>query len=212
MNQNLYKIIELYATTGFEELVRFLNGLSKPALISTLIDFVTIYINDKNSSKLREILTLKIAGYEPLEEKLGYNGYKLEIGQKGKIFCEVKPQNTITHKRKLDGGGSFNDYTKERFEKDSKQNLMILSSGFVGGKLIYVFEFPFECIKERLRMQLEKRFPSARKKGEYLRSASFSFKHYKDCKDLKVVFCTEKINEFKKFLTRDIYNFLKERR
>ncbi len=217
MNQNLYKIIELYATTGFEELVRFLNGLSKPALISTLTDLLTIYMNDKNSSKLREILTLKIAGYEPLEEKLGYNGYKLKIGQGGKVFkvfCEVKPQNVSGEKkRKLDGGGSFNDYTWERFEKDSQQNPMILASGFVEGKLIYIFEFPFECIKRRLEEQLMKKFGSKRKrkKGEYLRSASFSFKHYKNCKSLKVVFSIkEEVDKFEEFLTKDVYKFLKK--
>ena len=88
---------------------------------------------------------------------------------------------------------------------------MILVSGFVEGKLIYIFEFPFDCIKKRLEEQLEEKFPLGRRqKGEYLRSAEFSFKHYKDCKDLKVVFCTNKVDDFKKFLTRDIYKFLKE--
>jgi len=45
-----------------------------------------------------------------------------------------------------------------------------LVSGFVGGKLIYIFP------------------KGQRREGEYLRSAGFSFRDYKDCPSLKLAY------------------------
>jgi len=45
-----------------------------------------------------------------------------------------------------------------------------LVSGFVGGRLIYIFS------------------EGQRKEGEYLRSAGFSFRDYKDCPSLKLAY------------------------
>jgi len=84
MNKNLQEIIKLYSVGSSQELQSFLNSLSKPTLMSTLIDFLTIYFNDKNSSKLY------IAGYEPIEEKLGYNGYKPTVGARGLKRIRIK--------------------------------------------------------------------------------------------------------------------------
>jgi hypothetical protein len=70
MNKNLQEIIKLYSVGSSQELQSFLDSLSKPTLMSTLIDFLTIYFNDKNSSKLRELATLYIAGYEPIKKNL----------------------------------------------------------------------------------------------------------------------------------------------
>lgn len=81
MNENLKKAIVLYATSE-SKLYDFLNSLSKPTLISILIDFLTIYFNDNNSSTLRELTALYIAGFEPLRGKLGYNGYKFLADKK----------------------------------------------------------------------------------------------------------------------------------
>jgi hypothetical protein len=208
MNKNLQEIIKLYSVGSSQELQSFLNSLSKPTLMSTLIDFLTIYFNDKNSSKLRELATLYIAGYEPIEEKLGYNGYKLTVG--AKVYCEVKPVNTNSVKRKLNGGGSFNDYTFERFEKDRNQNLNILVSGFVNGKLVYILEFPFSCICDRIERQLKRKFPEGeRKPGEYLRSASFTFNDYKNCTDLKVIYRSDALWRFSKYINSKFLSFLK---
>jgi len=102
----------------------------------------------------------------------------------GRIDCEVKPQNTDDPKKKLNGGGSFNDYTLERFSEDLENNPIILVSG-----LIYIFEFRFECLKEKIKGLLERRFSEGkRREGEYLRSARFSFRDYKDCPSLKLAY------------------------
>jgi hypothetical protein len=180
LSLNLKASVEIYSTKEPEELIKFLNGLSKPSLIALFIDLLTLYFNDKNSSRLRELTTLWV---------FGYNGYRMDVDTGRRVDCEVKPQNTDDPRKKLNGDGSFNDYTLERFSKDLENNPIILVSGFVGGKLIYIFEFKFECLKEKIKGLLERRFPEGqRREGEYLRSAGFSFRDYKDCPSLKLAY------------------------
>jgi len=52
--------------------------------------------------RLRELTTLWVCGY---------NGYRMDVDTGKRVDCEVKPQNTDDPKKKLNGGGSFNDYT-----------------------------------------------------------------------------------------------------
>jgi hypothetical protein len=212
-NPNLKHSIELYSTESPEELIRFLNGLSKPSLISLYIDLLTMYFNDKNSSRLRELTTLWVCGFQPNTEKLGYNGYRMDVDTGKKIDCEVKPQNTDNPKKKLTGRGSFNDYTLERFNKDLENNPIILVSGFVGGKLICVFEFKFECLIEKLKPQLDRKFQDGqRKKGDFVRSAGFSFTDYKDCPSLRIAYLRNDWHNFKDYLSRNIVEYFKELR
>lgn len=53
MNKELAEIIRIYATKSDRELNEYLLGKSKNNLIAVLIDLITMYINDKNSSTLR---------------------------------------------------------------------------------------------------------------------------------------------------------------
>ncbi len=171
---------------------------------------MTAYMNDLNSSFLRKLVTVSLAGYSHIEKKVGYNGMRHNTYGKPE-YCEAKPQNVrIDRKRKLNGGGSFNDYTWERFRKDEKEDPNILTSGFVEGKLVFVYEFPFRCIKERLREQLRRRFPDGDIPGQYLRSASFTFKHYKDCPALRRVFVVPpyKLVEYRGYITRPLFDAL----
>jgi hypothetical protein len=90
----------------------------------------------------------------------------MDVDTGKRIDCEVKPQNTDSPKKKLTGRGSFNDYTLERFNKDLENNPTILVSGFVGGKLIYVFEFKFKCLIKKLKSQLDHKFQEGQRKKE----------------------------------------------
>lgn len=60
----------------------------------------------------------------------------------------------------------------------------MLVSGFIDGKLIYIIEFPFRCEKfvKKLEDQLNKRFPDGDIPRQYLRSASFTYEDYINCK------------------------------
>jgi len=158
MNQELANVIKIYTTGTHQELNNYLIGKSKDTLIGMLVDLLTMYINDKNSSTIREFITVTLAGYTHKEGKIGYNGFKQDAFIPGKTTkCEAKPKNLDTEEfekyergerktspAKLNGGGNFTDYTPARLERDKQEkNLSMLVSGFVDGKLLYIIEFPF---------------------------------------------------------------------
>ena len=221
MNRELADIVKIYSTGTHEELHSCLLGKSKDTLISILVDLLTMYINDKNSSTIREFLAVTLAGYEHKGGKIGYNGFKQDVFTPGKtITCEAKPKNVDTNLkplRKLNGGGNFTDYTYARFERDKqKDSLNMLISGFVDGKLIYIIEFPFICpsFLKKLEMQLlrwEARLIDGRgTTGQFLRSASFDYNDFINCPDLKIVYLLNrnKLEKYKPYIVKNFYEFL----
>jgi len=215
MNQDLSQIVTYYATRPHKELSELLLSKSKDNLISILTDLLTAYINDKNSSSLREFVTVSIAGYKHNPNKLGYNGFKQNSSIGGKsISCEAKPKNIQTdgydHKKskpKLNGEGGFNDYTIERLKKDIKENLNLLSSGFIDGELQYILEFPFKTVYKRLKKQL----PKKRTVGTYTRMASFNFSHYGVYLNIKVIYLNKQaIEKNQKYFNKKFYHYLIE--
>ena len=198
MNTDLQEAIKIYSTKTHKDLNSFLLDKSKNDIIAIFNDLLTTYINDKNSSTLREFITVLVSGYNHNEKKIGYNGYRQSSFDSTLEYCEVKPKNItsldledyISGNKKtinrLNAGGNFTDYTPERFEKDLKSNLNMLVSGFVDGKLIYIIEFPFsnEDFKKNLKAQLDNYFKEEKREtNHYLRSASFDFKDFLFCKD-----------------------------
>ena len=105
----------------------------------------------------------------------------------------MKPKNIRSESKaksnpKLSGQGNFTDYTWERFYKNLEDNPKMLVAGFIDGRLVYIFEFNFneEGFLAKLRAVLSKKFPNGENiEGEYLRSASFSFKDYANSENLK---------------------------
>lgn len=207
--ENLYldnayeEILDVYFTSP-ERLIPFLKDLDKEEIINCLADVINRYANDVNSSGLRELYTLIKAQYRPTPGKLGYNGEEYS----GRP-CDVKPINKRSDsKKKLNGGGNFSDFTYERLDRYLADKVAMLVSGFVDGQLVYILEFPFSSLENHIRGQLDRFFTAPRRPGEYLRSASFSFVHYKDSAGLKVIYSTLKLNDFKQFLTRKLFLFL----
>ncbi|MDR0977996.1 MAG: hypothetical protein LBL71_03050 [Endomicrobium sp.] len=229
MNKDLQEAIKIYATRPHKELSAFLLDKSKDDLIAMFNDLLTVYINDKNSSALREFITTAVAEYEHNKSKLGYNGFKqiTVYGEQSTKVCEVKPKNINTYdilkyERKerskpavLNAGGNFTDYTWSRFDKHMNDNPNLLVSGFINGRLIYIFEFPFniEPFVRNLRRQLEKKFPNRiRKEGDYLRSASFTYKDFIfDCHNKKkYLLQKEELLKYKKFFDSKFFKKLLE--
>jgi len=219
MNKELSEAIKVFATKPHKNLSELLLSKSKDQLIVIFTDLLTAYINDRNSSTLREFITVFLFGYTHHDTKIGYNGFKQSTAIGGEpMACEAKPQNINTednkkrkNPRKLNGGGNFTDYTYKRFNKDLKENLNILVSGFIDGELIYIMEFPFNCKSffKNLKKQLKKRFPKAKKAGEFLRSANFTFKDYQNCRELKLIYLNkEALNRTKINFTNNFSNFL----
>lgn len=220
MNEDLLKLIQDFAIREHAEINQSLFGKSKEQLISMLTDLLTAYFNDLNSSTLRETVVVRLAGFQPTSEKLGYDGYRHDAAS-GKVeHCEVKPKNIQSatkakSKPKLSGQGNFTDYTWKRFHKNLKDNPRMLVAGFIDGRLIYIFEFDFkeEDFTAKLRAVLARRFPNGENiEGEYLRSASFSFGNYANSTSLKTrCFATkEELEDFfsKGQITRQIFDHL----
>ncbi len=89
----------------------------------------------------------------------------------------------------------------------------MLVSGFVDGRLIYILEFPFSCpsLLRNLKKQLLRRFPNGKDiPTEYLRSASFYYRDFIECENLKIVYLLDKrqLMDFKPYIVRDFYKFL----
>ena len=145
------------------------------------------------------------------------HGFKQDTFSGTTIRCEAKPKNVDTNSTsidKLNGYGNFSDYTFKRLAKDKQEKgLNMLVSGFIDGKLVYVLEFPFNCVDliSKLEKQLWKRFPNGKDiSTEYLRSASFYYRDFIKCKNLKIVYLLGKkqLMDCKPYIVKDFYKFL----
>lgn len=80
----------------------------------------------------------------------------------------------------------------------------------MNGRLVYILEFPFSC--DRIERQLKRKFPEGKREpGEYLRSASFTFNDYRNCSDLKVIYRSDALGKFSKYINSRFLSFLKSR-
>ena len=225
MNDTLVKALGKYSLATHQAYACYMYGLSKDTVISLFTDLLTTYINDKNSSTLREFITVSVAGYNHNDSKIGFNGYKHNsLGEA--VACEAKPKNihSSDHEeylqgkrksiRKLNGSGNFTDYTWGRFNKDKSENLNMLVSGFINGKLFYVLEFPFadERFTAKLEKQLQRHFPNGDIPGRFLRSANFDYRDFMTSKSLRVVYCNEStIDTYKQYFVGGFFNALREK-
>ncbi len=219
MNRDLLQLIKDYATKEHTGINANLLGKSKDNLISILLDLLTIYFNDLNSSTMRELVVAVVAGYEPSTKKLGYNGFRQNTPTGPIEYCEIKPRNfrtdsTAKNPTKLNGGGNFTDYSWQKFERHKEENPNMLVAGFVDGCLIYIFEFDFneQSFTSRLQAQLERRFPNGDRTSQYLRSADFSFKHYKGTDSFKTVYTTfrQRLFDAKPHITKNVFQHLEQ--
>ncbi len=90
----------------------------------------------------------------------------------------------------------------------------MLVAGFVDGILIHIFEFSFNepGFTSRLRDRLEDRFPNGDITGQYLRSAAFSFGHYKDADSLKIIYAAsgQKLIKAQLYITKGVFEHLEK--
>lgn len=220
MTPNLIDALKVYTREGSDPFIQRMDDHSKATLIGMLSDLMTSYVNDRNSSTLRELITVILAGYTHSEAKIGYNGFKT-LGGGVKIGCEVKPKNIrrqdfidYREKRKksspskLNGYGNFTDYTWARLEKNQKDAPNMLTSGFVDGHLLYILEFPFKTrsFMEQLKAKLQKQLPNGDIPNTFLRSADFHYKHYIEKSTL--VYRASDLESYKDFVVAGFYEEL----
>ncbi|WP_236033196.1 hypothetical protein [Helicobacter turcicus] len=89
MTQNLQELIKIYALDSHVNFNTHLLGQSKDTLIALLSELLTLYINDKNSSTIREILSVSLAGYMHNTEKLDL----MVLGKMGLVSLLIVRQN-----------------------------------------------------------------------------------------------------------------------
>jgi len=167
-------------------------------------ELIKITMSDLNSSLLREEITIAISGHESLPGKHGRDCVDPITGKEK----EVKPK-CYTGKS-TNGGGCFNDYTRKRFDKDKEDNLPIIHSLFVDGKLQYVIEFEFKEIAETLNQQINK--ICEQQKNRYVRSANWTYKHWITSPSLKFYYFNEQeISKNTKAMTKPFKKLLLER-
>ena len=146
------------------------TGKSSKQLDSLFEELYEIYVNDPNSSTLREHITASLANCDPIAGKLGRDcKCKLTGDEK-----EIKPKNY--YRSTTNGGGCFNDYTRLRYLKDYAVNLPIISSLFVYGRVMYVVEYKFKQIADKLDKQVT---DICENKGQrYVRSCAWTYEQW----------------------------------
>jgi hypothetical protein len=156
------------------------------------------YLNDVNSSSLREAITCYVCGYTWNTEKHGEDGINPITNQR----IECKPKLHLT--KHCNGGGVFNDMTIQRIEQHLKDDIQIVCSIFSHNRLIYVVEFPFADIAEHIKYRINERKKDSRS------SPSFSYTSYMGLSNLKIHYVDlESINNFK-CLSKNHYRMLIE--
>lgn len=166
-------------------------------------ELLNIYMNDVNSSTLRELITIYLSNCEPLPGKLGRDCIDPKTGEQK----EIKPKNYYG-KKSHDGVGCFNDYTRKRFEKDLSDNLQIISSLFINGKVAYIIEFSIHALKNRLDKQIYEKCESI-KKNDYVRSAYWTYKDWMNHPSLKLHYRdNDLIKNNPKAMTKNLFDVI----
>jgi len=152
------------------------------------------YATDCNSSSLREAVTLHILKYDSNSAKHGNDGTDIKTGK----LKEVKPVS-IKLGEKLDNSGTFNDMTLTLLDK--KTNYDVICSAFSEDRLIYIVEFPFSVIYEKVKKTIDNA-----KLGKRV-SYSFGYKSY-DCDELVVHYFDTKTAMERNCLSKPHFNCL----
>lgn len=146
-----------------------------------LLELLDIYMNDKNSSTMRELITVLLAGYESIPGKLGRDALDTRTNKEKE--CKPKNYNGTSAQR---GAGCFNDYTRKRFQQDLTDSLDIVGSLFVNNQCAFVVEYNIDAIKDKLEQQVHEKCEV--KSNAYVRSASWAYDSYINHDSFKIHF------------------------
>ena len=161
------------------------------------------YLNDKNSSTLRQDVMCSVAGLVSSTEKLGYDG----VGGAN----EMKPKNVQTTNpkaKKLDGVGNYTDMTFKRHHSFCDQDAQIHIGGFVDGKHVFQITVPYREMRVHFEDQLKRRLPNGDQPTQYLRSMSFSLAQIKKCNNVLLTYLTQDLEDYRGHITKPLYTYL----
>jgi hypothetical protein len=188
-----------YSIGNFSD-IKSLDDKTKEDLLFKILAEMS---KDKNSSTFREGVTLGVLGKEQSVTKLGYDSDKEPI--------EVKPKNLSSNSdKKFDGSGNFSDFTWARHQKYKNDNVKMIVSGFLDGKLTFVLSFNYNesDFTKEIERQLTKHLPNGDEKTRYVRSVKFSYRHFFKSESFKIEYlCPEIVNYERKF-TKPFYSVI----
>jgi hypothetical protein len=193
--------LKMSYSLGLVEDIRNLDEKTKEELLLQMLNDMS---NDKNSSTFREGVTLGVLGVKQSTKKLGYDSDDEPT--------EVKPKNlTIESNRKFDGSGNFSDFTWKRHKKYQEDNVKMVVSGFLEGKLMFLITFNYnsETFVQEIDRQLQRQLPNGDELNRYVRSVKFTYKHFKDSDTFKIKFLSPIINEYEFKFTKPFFKILK---
>ena len=163
------------------------------------------YLNDKNSSTLRQDIMCEVAGVKSNPNKLGYDGKD--------TTDEMKPNNVDTtnpKSKKLSGGGNYTDMTFKRHNAFCDQDAQIHIGGFVDGKHIFQITVPYREMITHFENQLMKRLPNGDQPTQYLRSMYFSLTQIKKCDNVLLTYITQDLENYRGHITKPLYTYLRK--
>jgi hypothetical protein len=168
-------------------------------------ELLEFYLNDLNSSTIRQDITCNVLGLKTSKTKLGYDSDSSN--------AEIKPKNVSTKKPKktnLTCGGGYSDLTHKRHNKFIEDNAMIYCSGFIDGQLMFIIRVPYTDLESHFKLKLDKHLPNGDLINNYVRNATFSFTQIKTCPNTKIEFIRDNIDNFSLFINKGLYKFLKK--
>jgi len=159
-------------------------------------NIVLSWMSDVNSSSVRELITLNYLKYEKLEKKHGADGFD-PINQR---YKEVKPRSIF--EGKIASSGNFNDMTLNLIER--KKDFDVICSLFFQNRLVYIVEFPFSRIEEKIKVPVNKATLGRRI------VSTFTYKDY-DCDDLRIHYYDRELVGSSKCLSKKHIEMLSRR-
>jgi hypothetical protein len=181
--------------------VTSISELSEELKTNLLLEILNEMSCDKNSSSFREGVTLGVLGKKQSVTKLGYDSDEEPI--------EVKPKNISSNSNKrFDGSGNFSDFTWARHKKYASDNVKMLVSGFLDGKVLFVISFNYnspEFVKE-VERHLIKHLPDGDITSRYVRSVKFNYKHFMKSDSLKIEYLVPELSKFESKFTKPFYS------
>ena len=181
--------------------VKSISELSEELKTNLLLEILNEMSCDKNSSSFREGVTLRVLGKKQSVTKLGYDSDEEPI--------EVKPKNISSNSNKrFDGSGNFSDFTWARHKKYVSDNVKMLVSGFLDGKVLFVISFNYnspEFVKE-VERHLIKHLPDGDITSRYVRSVKFNYKHFMTSDSLKIEYLVPELSKFESKFTKPFYS------
>ena len=113
---------------------------------------------------------------------------------------------------KFDGSGNFSDFTWKRHKKYYDDNVKMVVSGFLDGKLMFLMSFNYTSndFTSEIERQLTKQLPNGDEINRYVRSVKFSYKHFKDSKTFKIEFISPIISDYEHKFTKPFFKVITE--